>query len=102
MIHTTENFFNKCADGIRQRFFPDVKHYRDNDNCTKATYTIELFNNGCITYRTFISRLSKSCGTNNATIHILVEKYIVSFGQYHYKPRSKWSTSKVETNLATL
>ena len=87
MIHTTENFFNKVATDIRQTYFADVKYYRDSEKCTAATYAIELFNNGCLTYRAFIGRLAKSCNTNNATIHNMVEKHIVSFGEYQYKPR---------------
>ena len=61
----------------------------------KATTAIEDFNNGSLTYKVFIGRLSKSCGTNNATIHNLVEKHIVSFGNYQYKPRKLYSENKV-------
>ena len=96
MIRTTDNFFNKVATEIDKRYFPEVKYYRDNDNCAKAHYTIELFNNGCLTYRQLIGRLSKSCQTNNATIHNLVEKYILSFGTYQYKPRKLYSENKVK------
>lgn len=95
MIHTVNEFFNKMADDIRGRFFPDVKYYRDNKQCEAATYAIELFNNGCLTYRAFIGRLSKACGTNNATIHNIAEKHIVSFGQYQYKPGRLYSQNKV-------
>ena len=98
MIHTKPEFFNTVAADIRAKFFPEVKYYRDNENCTKATYAIELFNNGALTYRTFIGRLAKACNTNNATIHNMVEKYIVSFGQYQYKPRKLYSESKAQTN----
>lgn len=95
MIRTVEDFFNKAATDIRATFFPDVKYYRDDKNCEAATYAIELFNNGCLTYRAFIGRLAKACNTNNATIHNRIEKYIVSFWQYQYKPKRKWSTAKV-------
>ena len=95
MIHTTENFFNKVANDIRQTYFENENDiYSQNRNHRAATYAIELFNNGCITYRTFIGRLAKSCDTNNATIHMIVEKHIVSFGQYQYKPRQLYSQSK--------
>lgn len=98
MIHTTDNFFNKVASDIRERFFADVKYYRDSETCTAATNAIELFNNGCLTYRAFIGRLAKACNTNNATIHNIVEKHIVSFGEYQYKPRRLYSQSKVQVN----
>jgi len=99
MIHTTENFFNKVATDIRDRYFPNEKHgYTQNKNYHAAKYTIELFNNGCLTYRTFIGRLAKACDTNNATIHNMVEKHIVSFGEYQYKPRRLYSQSKAQIN----
>ena len=94
MIHTVENFFNKLSDDIRCKYFPDVKYYRDDKNCEAAIYAIELFNNGCLTYRAFIGRLAKYCGTNNATIHNIAEKHIISFGQYQYKPRRLYSEEK--------
>ena len=98
MIRTVNDFFNKAATDIRERFFPNVKYYRDDENCTAATYAIELFNNGCLTYRAFIGRLAKACNSNNATIHNVIEKHIVSFGEYQYKPRRLYSQSKVATN----
>lgn len=98
MIHTVNDFFNKMADDIRSRFFPDVKHCREDRNCETATYAIELFNNGCLTYRAFIGRLSKACNTNNATIHNIAERHIISFGQYQYKPRRLYSQAKKQLN----
>lgn len=87
MIHTTENFFNKVAKEVRSIYFANENHATtENKNYWNSTKAIEDFNNGCLTYKVFIGRLSKSCGTNNATIHNLVEKYIVSFGSYQYKP----------------
>jgi hypothetical protein len=97
MIHVKEDFFNKVATDIRAWFFPNENHgYTENKNYHATTYTIELFNNGCLTYRTFIGRLAKYCNSNNATIHNFVEKHIASFGEYQYRPRHKWSESKVE------
>lgn len=96
MIHTKEDFYNKVAADIKKWFFPEVKFYRDDKNCEAAMYAIELFNNGCINYRTFIGRLAKQCKSNNATIHNFVEKHIASFGAYQYKPKSKWSTAKTQ------
>lgn len=87
MIHTTDNFFNKVAADIRAKYFPKVKFYRDDKKCTLATYTIELFNNGCLTYRQLIARLAKQCNDSTANIHALVENHIVSFGSYIYQPK---------------
>jgi len=88
MIHTVDDFFNKVAAEIRQTYFPDVKFYRDSENCTTATYTLELFNNGCLTYRKLIGRLAKACNSTTKQVHDIVSKYIVSFGQYQYKPKA--------------
>ena len=96
MIHATDNFFNKVATEIRNRYFPNENHGKTcSESYWKATKVIEDFNNGCLTYKVFIGRLSKSCGTNNATIHNIVEKHIVSFGNYQYKPRKLYSENKV-------
>lgn len=96
MIHTTENFFNKVATEVRQRYFPNEKHHNlFGTNYQKATQAIEDFNNGVLTYKVFIGRLAKATQSNNATIHNLVEKHIVSFGSYQYKPRKLYSENKV-------
>ena len=96
MIHTTDNFFNKVATEIRSKYFADENHgTTENENYHKSNKVIEDFNNGILTYKVFIGRLSKSCGTNNATIHNLVEKYIVSFGNYQYRPKKLYSENKI-------
>ncbi len=87
MIHTTENFSNKLATEIRATYFYEVKYYTDNENCVDAYYAIELFNNGCLTYRKLIGRLAKSCNDSTKAIHSIAEKYIISFGEYRYKPK---------------
>ena len=96
MIHTTDNFFNKVATEIRNRYFPNENHGKTyNESYWKATKAIEDFNNGVLTYKVFIGRLAKATESNNATIHNLVEKYIVSFGSYQYRPRKLYSDNKV-------
>lgn len=87
MIHTHKDFFNSLSADIRQTYFADVKYYRDSENCATATYAIELFNNGCLTYRKLINRLAKSCNDTTVKINSIVEKYIVSFGSYSYTPK---------------
>tara|TARA_R110000868_G_scaffold14069_1_gene65597 strand:+ start:930 stop:1238 length:309 start_codon:yes stop_codon:yes gene_type:complete len=92
MIHTADNFFNKVATEVRGKYFENENHgHTNNQNYWKATKAMEDFSNGGLTYKIFIGRLSKACGTNNATIHNLVSKYVVSFGQYQYKPRKLYS-----------
>ena len=92
MMHTTDNFFNKVATEIDQRYFPQVKYYRDDKDCTKVHYDLELFNNGCLTYRQLIGRLSKSCKETTEKMHETVSKNVVSFGSYNYKPRKSTKT----------
>ena len=95
MIHTTQDFFNKVAKEVRSRFFANENHgTTENKNYWKATQAMEDFNNGVLNYRTFIGRLAKACQSNNATIHNLVEKYVVSFGSYQYRPRKLYSENK--------
>ena len=99
MIHTTTDFYNKVATETRQRYFADVIHAKDNNtNYYKHLKAIEDFSNGVLTYKVFIGRLAKNCQTNNATIHNLVEKHIISFGSYQYKPRKLYSENKVIKN----
>ena len=88
MIHTTEDFYNKLATEIRNLYFPKEIHGSTlNVNYQKANYTIELFNNGCLTYRQLIGRLAKNCKSTTITIHKIVSSYIISFGSYDYKPK---------------
>jgi hypothetical protein len=87
MIHTTPDFFNKVAIEMRSTYFPTEIHgITENKDYHKTTRTLELFNNGCINYRQLIGRLAKSCNDTTSKINSIVEKYIVSFGNYQYKP----------------
>jgi len=95
MIHTVNDFFNKAANDIQTRFFENAFLPQDSPDYQKTRYSIELFNNGCLTYRAFIGRLAKSCKSNNATIHNIIEKHVVSFGEYQYKPGRIYSQNKV-------
>ena len=88
MIYTVENFFNKAAKDIRAAYFPDENHgYTHNERYHAVSYTIELFNNGCLSYPKFIGKLAKNCNDTRYNIHSLIEKHIVSFGSYEYKPK---------------
>jgi len=86
MIHTTENFFNKVATDIQVKYFNDVKYYWENENLVKAKYAIELFNNGCLTYRKLVGRVAKECNDSTANVNSIIEKHVISFGSYKYKP----------------
>lgn len=91
MIHTKPDFFNSLAADIRQTYFATEIHGQTrNEKYHLVTYTIELFNNGCLTYRKLIGRLAKACNDSTAAIHEVVSKYIVSFGDsYEYKPKKE-------------
>lgn len=80
----TENFFNKLAKELDKQYFPNVKYYGENKNCADTHHTIELFNNGVLTYDNLIKRLSKSCKDTKENIHNTVKKYIADFEDYSY------------------
>jgi len=82
------DFFNKTAQAIDKKYFPSVKYYRDDKDCTDVHYTIELFNNGCLTYNDLIKRLAKSCKETHQNIHSIVSKYIEDFEGVTYTKNS--------------
>lgn len=89
MIHTTQDFYNKVAKELRATYFSNENHgYTNNKDYHTTTYTLELFNNGCLTYRQLIERLAKSCKETTKIMHEKVSIYVVSFGSYKYKPKS--------------
>ena len=90
MIHTVDDFFNKVALEIRANYFPNENHgTTENKKYWNATKIIEDFNNGALTYRKLIGKLSKSCNDTTINIHNIVSKYIISFGSYEYKPKKQ-------------
>jgi len=84
-IEKVDDFFNKLANDIDKKYFPDVKFYRDDKNDEAAHYAIELFNNGASTYDKLISKLSKHCKDTKENIHKIVSKYIKDFGDYKFE-----------------
>lgn len=76
-IRKVDDFFNKLANVIDGEYFPNVKFYRDNDDCAAAHYDIELFNNGAITYNSLIHRLSKHCNDSKENIEAIVKEFII-------------------------
>lgn len=82
----TNNFYNKVCQEIGKAYFPEVKYYRDNKNLTIIHYAVELFNNGVITYRVLIQRLSTNTKQPKKKINSIVSKYIDDFEGYNYMP----------------
>ena len=76
-MEIVSNFYNKLKNDIKKTYFPTVDYYRDNEDLTKVCYAIELFNNGCMTYRVLINRLKKHCNSNKKDIEKIVDKYVI-------------------------
>jgi hypothetical protein len=82
MLHTKQNFYNDLVKTLDTKYYPTVKYYRDNENCAKMHYIVELFNNGCLTYKDLINKLAKNCNDKNINLHTIVSNFIISFGSY--------------------
>lgn len=78
-MQIVSDFFNKLKGEIGKKYFPTVSFYRDDKNYTKASYTIELFNNGCLTYTDLLKRLTKQCKADADDIKKIVDKFIETF-----------------------
>lgn len=90
MIHTTDDFYNKVVTELTAQYFPGSEGDRySNKEYLAMKYAIELFNNGCLTYRQLVGRTAKHCKSYTKEIHATIEKYVVSFGKYQYKPSNK-------------
>lgn len=76
-MEIVNDFFNKLASDIRSTYFPNVKFYRDDKDCTDASYSIELFNNGCLSYNKLVSKLIKTCKDSKENIEAMVNKYVI-------------------------
>jgi len=75
-IKTVDDMFNKVTKHIDSIYFPELKYYRENDNCANVHYICELFNNGCLTYTKLIEKLSKFCNDTNENIEKIVSEYV--------------------------
>lgn len=84
-MELVEDFFNKLLGDLDSKYFPDVKYYRDDKEDAKLHYTVELFNNGCLTYEELINRAAKSCNDTKENIHKIVSLYVKDFQGYEYK-----------------
>ena len=85
-MKTAPDFFNHVCQEIDKKYFPEVNYYRDNKHTEKIHYAVELFNNGVITYRVLIHRLSTNTKQSKKKIHSIVSKYIDDFEGYNYMP----------------
>lgn len=85
-IKLCNDFYNKVATELHDKYFPTVKYYRDDKNETKARYALELFNNGVLTYSKLIKRISDSCSDTQENIHEIVSKYVEDFAGFEFKP----------------
>lgn len=83
-MKTVQDFFVKCAGEIRSKYFPTVKYYRDDKDCADATYALECFSNGVLTYSKLIDKLAKSCSDTKENIHAVVSQYVADFEGYLY------------------
>lgn len=83
-IKIVSDFFNKLVGELDKKYFPDVKYYRDNAKTTEIHRTVELFNNGVLTYDKLIQRLSDNCGETKENIHAIVSNFIEDFGDFKY------------------
>jgi hypothetical protein len=73
------DFYNKAANRLKQKYFPYVRHGIDDNECYyKYRKALEDFSNGCITYNTLLNKLTKALKTDKTTIHNIVSRYIIS------------------------
>jgi hypothetical protein len=77
--------FSKICGELDKKYFPNVKYYRDDVNCTEVHYATELFNNGCLGYETYINRLTMATKSSKKEIHAIVSKYVEDFGDFKFK-----------------
>lgn len=85
LIKIVPDFFNKSVKELDKKYFPEVKYYRDNKNCTQTHYALELFNNGVIGYSSLIKKLATACKDSKENIHTIISQFIQDFGNYIYK-----------------
>jgi hypothetical protein len=79
------DFFNNVCQEIDKKYFPEVKYYMDNKHTEKIHYAVELFNNGCSTYRKLIETIAKHTKDSKQNTHKIVSKYIADFEGYKYQ-----------------
>ena len=71
-----EDFYNVSLQALHKEYFPYVKYYRDDVNCAKMHYQLELFNNGCLTYNNLIKKLSIYCNDTKENIEIILSDFL--------------------------
>ena len=76
-IKIVDDFFNKAAKRIVTIFYPTVKYYGDNKQTIKIHRTLELFNNGCLTYDKMIKRIAKACNIAPEVIELILKDFLI-------------------------
>jgi hypothetical protein len=88
IIDLVENFFNMLCEEIDSTYFPHVKYYGDDKNCSDIHYAVECFSNGVIDYNTLIRLVSIKTNETKNNIHNIVSKYVSSFNDFKYNEKS--------------
>ena len=78
-METVTDFYVKLSKEIRDVYFPHEIHgITENKKYHNATYAMEQFNNGCLTYAKLIDKLCKNCNDVEVNIKKIVNKYLKS------------------------
>lgn len=85
-IQLVPDFFIKAAQEIDKKYFPELKYYRDDDNCAAVHYALECFSNGVYGYHVLIYKLSKACNDTPENIHSIISTHIQDYGGYIFDP----------------
>lgn len=101
-IQTQDNFYNKVVSDLTNEYFPnqDLKALYENNLYLEVKQIVELFSNGCAHYEKLIRVLSRKCNDTNINIHTIVKNYVISFGEYEYKPGFYSALSNKKTKKA--
>ena len=77
-MQRVNDFFNKLSSDIHNTYFPNENHgYTQNKKYHAANYSMELFNNGCLTMNAFVTRLAKNCTDTKENVEKIVNKYFL-------------------------
>lgn len=76
-----DDFYNNLVNELHDTFFPDhtVQNYSDwTPKYLKIRHTVELFSNGCLTYGSLITKLTKLLGEDKEVVEAIVNKYLTN------------------------
>lgn len=72
---TVQDFFNKATKAIRSKYFPEVKYYRDNEDCAKIHYALELFSNGVTSYVETVNFIAQRVHDTPQNVHEILREF---------------------------